>query len=241
MTHRILIVDDDTDHAESLADLLQMRGYEVEVAYSGEQALEQFSRLDFDVTLMDVKLPGMNGVETFFQFRKLKSDAQVIMMTGLSVEQLIARAVEGGALGILHKPFATNDLLDVLTRAQSRGLVLVADDDPTFVESIGDFLSSSGYRTVIARNGQDALAKAQSSEVDCLLLDLSMPILSGIEVYLKLRECGRSVPIIIVSGLKSELPQWLAAEHILIKPFDPSLLVEALKEAMELGRRAKAA
>src|SRR5262249_5086451 len=60
MKHHVLIVDDDKDHAESIADLLQLRGYEVEVAYSGEEALELFRAHEPDVTVMDVKLPGMN-------------------------------------------------------------------------------------------------------------------------------------------------------------------------------------
>jgi two-component system, NtrC family, response regulator HydG len=93
MSERVLIVDDDKDHAESIADLLQLRGFEVEVAYSGEQALQLFQKAPFDVSIMDVKLPGMNGVDAFFEFRKVRPQAQVIMMTGLSVEQLIASAV----------------------------------------------------------------------------------------------------------------------------------------------------
>jgi two-component system response regulator HydG len=189
---------------------------------------------------MDVKLPGMNGVETFFQFRKLRPGAQVIMMTGLSVEQLIARAVEGGAVSILRKPFAMGDLLDALTQVQSCGLVLVADDDPTFAEATSDFLRANGYCTAIARNGQEAFAQVTSNRVDCLLLDLCMPILSGIEVYLKLRESACSVPTIIVSAFAHEIPEWLAAEQILIKPFDPALLIKAIKRILE-GCRVEAA
>jgi two-component system response regulator HydG len=72
MSERVLIVDDDKDHAESIADLLQLRGFEVEVAYSGEQALQLFRKAPFDVSIMDVKLPGMNGVDAFFEFRKVR-------------------------------------------------------------------------------------------------------------------------------------------------------------------------
>lgn len=235
MNQRILIVDDDKDHAESIADLLQLRDYDVKVAHSGEQAIELFGRFDFDVTVMDVKLPGMNGVEAFFQFRKLRPSAQVIMMTGLSVEQLIARAVEGGVVSILRKPFAMGDLIDALAQVP-RGLVLVADDDPTFAEATSDFLTANGYRTAIARNGQEAFAQVISNRVDCLLLDLCMPILSGMEVYWKLRESACSVPTIIVSAFAHEVPEWLAAEQILIKPFDPTLLIKAIKRILERCR-----
>jgi two-component system response regulator HydG len=238
MSPRILIVDDDKDHAESLADLLVLRGYDVEVAFSGEQALERFTETDFDVTLMDVRLPGMNGVETFFQFRKLRPGTQVIIMTGLSVEQLIARAEEGGAVGVLYKPIAVNELLDILQRAQSRGLVLVADDDPAFAESAADVLAANGYRVDIARTGQDALDKLLSTTIDCVILDLRIPLLSGIEVYLKMRESGRLVPTILVTGYsqEEEIAKWLTSEQILIKPFDPALLLEAISKALRSYR-----
>jgi len=92
MTMRVLIVDDDRDHAESIADILLSEGYAVEVAFSGESALKRFTEVEFDVTLMDVRLPGMNGVEAFFLFRKVRPGVRVIIMTGYSVEQLIAQA-----------------------------------------------------------------------------------------------------------------------------------------------------
>ena len=117
MTKRVFVIDDDQDHAESIADFLAMHGYEVEVAYSGEAGVDRFRKADFDVMLMDVKLPGMNGVEAFFEFRKIRPAAKVMMMTGFSLEQLIARAVDNGALGVLRKPLAITDLPAVIERA----------------------------------------------------------------------------------------------------------------------------
>jgi len=118
MSCRIFIVDDDRDHAESIADVLSMNGHEVELAFSGEQAVERFAERSFDITLMDVKLPGMNGVEAFYELRRQCPDAQVIMMTGYSLEQLLSQAMLSGAGGILHKPFAIADLLTVVAHAE---------------------------------------------------------------------------------------------------------------------------
>lgn len=78
--------------------------HQVEIAYSGEEAVEIFRTKDFDITLMDMRLPGMNGVESFLEFRKLKPDAKVLIMTGYSVEELIRQAQDEGALSIFHKP-----------------------------------------------------------------------------------------------------------------------------------------
>ncbi|HVA13072.1 MAG TPA: response regulator [Stellaceae bacterium] len=235
MTARVLVIDDDRDHAESIVDILSMRGHEVEAAFSGEQGVEVFRQHDFDMVFMDVKLPGMNGVETFFEFKKIRPDARVMMMTGFSLEQLIAQAIEGGALGVLRKPFAIQDLLQVLEHVKPRGMVLVADDDPDFAASLEPILIGQGYRVVIASTGEEALAKAAIDGVDCLVLDLSMPLLTGIDVYRKLRAAGKTIPTIFVTGLPGERHRAVAElpvdSGILMKPFDPADLLRAIASA----------
>jgi two-component system response regulator HydG len=235
MNERVLIVDDDKDHAESIADLLELRGFAVEVAYSGEQALQLFRNEPFDISIMDVKLPGMNGVETFFEFRKLRQGAQVIMMTGLSVEQLIASAVTNGAAGVLHKPFTMSDLINALNAARPGGLVLAGDPDQTFAQTAANVLADAGYRPGLARNGEESVRAALSQGADCLILDLGIPILSGIEIHMRLRKEGCPVPKVLVSACDHEVPEQLAQEQILIKPFDPVLRVDAVRTALEPG------
>jgi CheY-like chemotaxis protein len=235
MKGRVFIVDDDRDHAESIADVLEQRGYAVEVATSGEEGARRFREATFDLVLMDVKLPGMNGVETFAEFRKIRPDARVVMMTGFSVEQLLAQAVEDGALGVLRKPFPIADLLDLLERVKPRGLVLVADDDPDFADSIVPVLRRHGYSVRIARTGEEALSAAEGA--NCLVLDLKMPVLSGIEVYLRLKEAGRAVPTIMVTAYADAERDALARldpAHggLLIKPFDPADLLRAIDAAL---------
>jgi two-component system, NtrC family, response regulator HydG len=233
MAKHVLVVDDDRDHAESVAEILEMRGHRVELAYTGEEAIVRFCEADFDMVLMDVKLPGMNGVQTFFEFRRLRADARVLMMTGYSVEQLVAQAVDNGALGILRKPFNAADLLIAVDNVKPRGIVLIADDDPLFTESIVPVLAAHGYRVEIAGTGEEALRKLASGEIDCLLLDVRMPVLSGLEVYQRLKEAGRLVPTILITGHASdEETRKLCpmTRGLLIKPFDPAVLLRAVGE-----------
>jgi two-component system, NtrC family, response regulator HydG len=234
---RIFIVDDDRDHAESVADILELHGHSVQVSLSGEHAIERFRGQDFDVVLMDVKLPGMNGVETFFEFKKIRPNARVLMMTGYSVEQLVAQAVENGALGVLHKPFAVGQLLEMLERVKPRGMVLVADDDPNFAASVEPILRRNGYVVEIARNGREALEKALAPGVNCLILDLRMPLLSGLEVYMALRENGTPIPTVFVTGFADEEHETMLrlrqfTEGLLVKPFDPADLLRAVGAAL---------
>ena len=232
---RVLIVDDDIDHAESLADVLDIRGHESEMVHSGEAAIERFREAEFDFVLLDVKLPGLNGVDTFLELKKTRPNAKVMMMTGYSVEELVAQAIEGGALGVLYKPFGPPQVLEALAQITQRGRILLADDDPDFVDSIVPILESR-YDVDVASTGAEALEKLMNEKVDCLLLDLHLPILSGAELYARLVKAGRQVPTILVTGgrLDADQDALLHSEAcgMLFKPFDPNALLSAIGSAV---------
>ncbi len=237
---RVLIVDDDRDHAESLADVIEMRGHTIQLAYSGEEAIEYFRTVVFDFVLLDVKLPGINGVDTFLEFKKIWPTAQVMMMTGFSVEQLVARAIEGGALGVLHKPFAATEVLELLSNVKQRGRVLVVDDDPDFVDTIVPILEAAGYAVNIAGTGGEALEMMTQGSVDCLLLDLRLPVLSGAELYARLVDAGRTVPTVLVTGGRDDAEEDARLRSqtcgMLFKPFDPNALLAVMESAVSLGK-----
>lgn len=111
---RVFIVDDDRDLAECLAMAVEGRGYEVEVAYSGEEAIDRYRHEDFDIAFMDVRLPGKNGVESFLEIRKLRPHARVVMITGYLIEGLVKQAEDHGAWGVLQKPFSPQRLFDII-------------------------------------------------------------------------------------------------------------------------------
>ena len=200
---RVFIVDDDQDFAESLALLIEGRGYQVELAFSGEEAIAKFREQDFDITFMDVRLPGKNGTESLLDIRKFKPSARVVMMTGYSVEQLLEQAVEHGAWGVLDKPIDIHQLLEMLERIKPDG-ILVVDDDADFVKSVRNLLVDEGYTVFIATNGQEAVERICSNGVDILILDLRLPILSGLETYLELKRLGCVVPTLIVTAYFDE-------------------------------------
>ena len=232
---RIFIVDDNQDFAESLADILKLDGHQVELAFDGESAIEKFRNRAYDITFMDVKLPGMNGVESFFEIRKINPQAKVVMMTGYSIEQLVSQAIENGALGILSKPIEMSQLLDLLEKTKSNGIILLADDDQDFIDSLKEFLTGYGYLVVVARTGQEAVDRVLANNIDVLILDLKLPVLSGLEVYLTLKEQGSVVPTIIVTGYANEEAdnidklKSMSVSGCFIKPFDPKDLLQAIR------------
>ena len=240
----MFIVDDDEDFAESMAIVLEGRDCEVELAYTGEEAIRKFQEKDFDIVFMDVQLPGMNGVESFMEIRKVTPDARVVMMTGYSVEQLLDRAVKNGAWGVLHKPLDMEKVLDMLKRIEPDG-ILIADDDPDFVESVKGLLESSGKTVFVATNGKEAVERILSNGIDVLILDLRMPVLNGLETYMELNRTGHTVPTIIVTAFADEETgniqklRSLSVSGVLRKPFDPRELLEAIERLSRAKKGAR--
>jgi DNA-binding NtrC family response regulator len=113
----ILLVDDNVMFLDSARDVLEGEGYVVTTAQSGEEALGLIGGQDFSAVLMDIKMAGINGVETFVQMKQIKPDVRVIMCTAHIVEDLIRLAESEGAFAILKKPVKIEVLLDVMERA----------------------------------------------------------------------------------------------------------------------------
>ena len=117
MSAQILIVDDEKSIRESLQDILELEGYSVESVGSGEDALEILNEEKYDLILLDLKLPGINGVEVMHQANLLHSSTRIIVLTGHgSLESAIA-AVKIGAHDYLLKPFDTEDILTSIERS----------------------------------------------------------------------------------------------------------------------------
>jgi two-component system response regulator HydG len=234
----IFIVDDDADFAESLADIFELEGHKCELAYDGETALKLFNETDFDLTFMDVKLPGKNGVESFLDIRKVKPDAKVIMMTGYGVEELLEQAIENGAWGILHKPLNISKVQEMIKKVIPTG-ILIVDDDPDFVSNLEDVLENSGFTVYKAKNGEKAISHLEENHVDILILDLRMPILNGLETFLLLKEKGITLPTIIVTAYADveadalEKLKEYCVNGILRKPFDPEDLISILNDLVD--------
>ena len=110
----ILVVDDDAANAESLAELFAMDDHRVIIAYDGQQAVEAFSLNKVDVGFFDVMMPNKNGVDSFMEIKATNPDARVYFMTGYSDDDLLDRAVKGGALGVFSKPVDLSRLLETV-------------------------------------------------------------------------------------------------------------------------------
>jgi two-component system, NtrC family, sensor kinase len=117
----VLIVDDEKEFADSLAERLSLRGFSVRAAYSGEEGIDSLGERSVDVVILDLSMPGIGGLETLAQIRSRQGEeTEVIVLTG---HASVSSAIEGmkrGAFDYLEKPVDMSRLLDTIRRAQDR-------------------------------------------------------------------------------------------------------------------------
>ncbi|MCL6582983.1 MAG: response regulator [bacterium] len=110
----ILVVDDEKNLRESLAELLELEGLQVAQAQNGYVAVEKAKANLYDIALIDIRMPGMNGLETLHQVRSLQPNIKAIMMTGHPMEEHTKNSLLTGIYGILYKPFPITKLLAMI-------------------------------------------------------------------------------------------------------------------------------
>jgi len=202
---KILIVDDDKNFCTSMTDILEAKGYEVESENSGETAIAKVKEKSFDVILMDIKMPAMNGVEAFKQIKKISPKTAVIMVTAYSLEDLIKEALREGAFGVLRKPLDIDKLIEQIGLAKERGmLILVTDDDPATRETFKDVLEAKGYKVSTATTGEEAIERSKERPSDILFMDMKLSALNGLETYLAIKEINPRVIAVIITGYYEE-------------------------------------
>ncbi len=117
MEINVLLVDDEKDFVESLAERLKIRDYKVTTACSGDEAINLVKNNEFDVIVLDVQMPGKSGIETLKELKNLEQLAQVIMLTGHATVKSAIEGMKNGAYDYLMKPTETEDLVEMLNKA----------------------------------------------------------------------------------------------------------------------------
>ena len=235
---RVLIVDDNKDLADGLAMMLEDDNKQVSLAYNGIDAIKVFDAGQFDVVFLDVKLPDMNGIDVFQYIHNKDPKVRVIMMTGFRIEQVLAEVIDSGEVEILRKPFEMECVEEIMQQVQNESIVLIADDDPDFSDAMSEYLIEKGFKTMLARDGQEAVDGVLLNPIEILVLDLNMPVMCGLDVYLKLKQKGRAVKTIIVTGHAKEektaidLLKSTEVTGCLFKPFKPDDMLHAIEQAI---------
>jgi two-component system, OmpR family, response regulator CpxR len=120
MKIRVLLVDDETEFVDVLAERLETRDFDVSKAYSGDEAIARLKEHKIDVVVLDVLMPGKDGVETLREIKALQPIVEVIMLTGNATVESAVEGMKIGAFDYLMKPAETKDLVEKLVRAYKR-------------------------------------------------------------------------------------------------------------------------
>ena len=250
---RVLLVDDEAEFLASIHKPLVRRGFEVTTVESGEKAIDLIGARTFDVVVLDVRMPGMNGEHAFHEIKRLRPGLPVVMLTGHGTIQQAFRTSREGVFDYLSKPCEVQDLASVLRRATAqlelRGpedpalaeasmvRVLLIDDETDLLESLSRALGRRNMDVSIAPDGERGLAQAESKVFDVVVLDMKMPGMGGLQTLIRLKEMQPLTEVIVLTGHPSSAQavevMRRGAFDFLMKPVDVAELVRKIHEAME--------
>ena len=209
---RVLVVDDDPGMVRTLMDVLRLHGWEVEGAGSGPEAVQAVERRRYTAVLMDVRMPGMDGVAAFQRIRAAQPRLPVLLMTAFAAEEMLDEALRTGVLRILPKPLDLRKTLrlldDVLLSTQA---VLVVDDDAAFLQTLAGALRVRGHAVVEAGSLPDAVAFAQDGAPRVILLHLHLDTLDPTDALRAIREVNPDARLIVYSGRPGDFDRAMAA------------------------------
>jgi two-component system, OmpR family, response regulator len=116
----VLVVDDEKDFIHTLLKRLKRRGLDCEGVFSGEEAIEKIRSRKFNIVLLDMKLPGMDGNSTLVEIKKIQPDTEVIILTGHASANDGIAGMKNGAMDYLMKPVEFESLFEMLLKAAGK-------------------------------------------------------------------------------------------------------------------------
>ena len=232
----VLIVDDNTNFRNTLSKILSKKGFETITAESGFHALELIEKYAFDIVLLDIKMPTMNGVQTFKKIKKIRPSTVTIMMTAYSVDDLINEAVSEGVHAVIRKPLDIDAVIKMIEKAKKGALIAVVDDDPQMCKTIKNILEKKGYSVITCTSGKEAISLAKKVPQDILFIDMKLPVLNGLEIYSEIKKINPNSITILMTGYREEMNDFVnqalqnGAYTCLYKPFDMDKVIKLINE-----------
>ena len=243
----VAVVDDDESVRESLPPLLESYGFGVAAFASAQRFLESSRLGDARCVVLDVTMPGMSGPDLHAELRRRGLETPVVFITAHGDDELCAGLMRDGAVECLPKPFSEEALLQAVRAAlayhDADGVVFVVDDDVSVRESVEGLLRFAGWRTAVFSSAREFLAQPKVDAPSCLVLDVHLPDLNGLDLQARLTETHAEIPIIFITG-HGDIPMSVramkaGATEFLTKPFPDRALLDAVTHAIERSRAAR--
>ena len=234
---RILVVDDETNMRATLADILGDEGYRIDTAADGLSAVKMCEQQNYDVVLLDVRMPGIDGVEAFRRIRRQDESIRIVMMSAYSMDDLKRAVLDEGAIAFLSKPLDIENVIGLIQDVRETS-VLVVESDNDIAEQLRDSLKKQSYWVKVTSSPHDALELAGQINFDIVLIDAQLPTMNGLELYLAIKKLSPNSVAIMVSGVEEEFEN-IAKEAVrqtaytfIHKPLDMDNLFRLLKRVI---------
>jgi len=219
---KILLVDDEEEFLTSSSQALGRRGFEVDIAPNGVSALDMIDKSSYDLIVLDVKMPDIDGIEVFRQISKKLPDLPVILLTGHSSFHDAFQTSKNGIADYISKPIDMEELAkrirEAVNKAKSHAenndqdpdllkysgdeiiKVMLIDDEVDFLESMKKILERRKTEIITAESGELALTLLKERMIDVVVLDVKMPGMNGLEVLRHIKTDFPHVEVILLTG-----------------------------------------
>ncbi|MFZ3019389.1 MAG: response regulator [Gallionella sp.] len=233
---KILVVDDDRRIVKTTRDILKIQGHDPVVAYSGEEGVEKVRTEQPDCVLMDIKMPGISGIEALKLMKQIAPALPVVLVSAYATNEMMDEARQAGAYAVLSKPLNIQMLLSFLALLRKEESILVVDDDPAFSKTLKDILTLRGYQVQTESEPRNVLGDLEKNYKLVVVLDLKLGAVNGVDVMTDIRAKYPGKPVVLVTGYKNEMGESIerackiGVNTCLYKPFETDDLFQIIEE-----------
>ena len=220
----VLLVDDETDFLQLTARALERRGFDVSTAASGKEAIAQNRSVEFDVAVLDVRMPDADGHELYYRLKVDRPDLEVVMLTGHGEVHKAFELSKHGVVDYLTKPCDIDQLASAIRQAGANRLrdrisveftsdvgqpgdeavhALVVDDDAEFLKFARRGLEKMGFRVETAGSGSAGMDVIRTKPIDVALVDIEMEGIDGLAVLYQTKIEKPIVEVVLLTGYAS--------------------------------------
>jgi DNA-binding response OmpR family regulator len=239
MSLRVLVVDDNRELAENVAEILEVEGYEALVADDPHEALRLARETYFDAAIIDVRMPGMDGITLHSELARLHPCAAFVLMTAYTRDERIEEALRAGVSAVLPKPVPVGELLAELPAPGTSGAeILLVEDDTDLGGALAEALRDEGFRPRCVTSIAAAWRSMQEAPPAAVVSDVRLPDGDGATFARELHEHSK-IPVVLMTAFDTEEAEQIVKQYygargrLLTKPFSTEALLAALGAVRE--------